>query len=269
MEETLAYKYADLRRILAECGSAAVCLSGGVDSTLLLAAAHDALGKGCVAVTVMAPFTAITEILGADQFCEQRGIRHVTVTIDSLDEIPRFEENPHDRCYHCKRVLLGKVLSTASELGLSCVVEGSNVDDEGDWRPGMQAVAELGVRSPLREAGLSKADVRVLSRELGLPTWDKPSSACLASRIPYGQRITVESLIRVDIAERALRSLGFSQVRVRLHGETNPIARIEVEADDIPRAANLAGRISHLLDGLGFSYVTLDLEGFRSGSLNV
>ena len=268
LEPALANKYADLRRILAQTGGVAVCFSGGVDSALLLSVAHDVLGERCAAVTVTAPFMARAEFDDATRFCKERGIRHELVRIESIKCIERFVENPPDRCYHCKRALLGRVGDKARELGLVCVAEGSNTSDEGDWRPGLRAVAELGVRSPLREAGLSKADVRAISRWLGLPTWDKPSAACLASRIPYGQCIDERTLSLVDAAEAYLHGLGFVQCRVRVHGEEKPLARVEVPAGDIARAAQLADDMSAQLRQLGFAYVTLDLQGFRSGSMN-
>jgi uncharacterized protein len=189
------------------------------------------------------------------------------VRADDVADMERFRENPPDRCYHCKKAIFSKLATIAQALGFPCILEASNIDDLGDYRPGHRAVKELGARSPLVEAGLAKADVRALSKARGLPTWDKPSAACLASRIPYGEPITREKLARIEKGEAYLSKLGFGAARLRNHGE---IARIEVPADEIPRLASAAlrGRVVARLKALGFRYVTIDLEGYRSGSMN-
>ena len=202
----------------------------------------------------------------ADEFCKREGIRHVVVESDELS-IEGFSENPPNRCYLCKRSLFTKMLRAAEELGVHCLVEGSNVDDGGDYRPGMAAVAELGIQSPLREAGLTKEEIRALSKELGLPTWNKPSFACLSTRFVYGERITEEKLTMVDKAEQRLYDLGFHQVRVRIHGN---LARIEVDRAEFGRIVQpeIAGALHAYLRELGFVYVTLDLGGYETGSMN-
>ena len=254
-----------LRASLREIGSAAVAFSSGVDSTFLLRVAHEELGDRAVAVTVRSPLIPRHELDEAAAFCRQEGIRHEVIDFDALSA-PAVVANPPDRCYHCKKEVFGLILAFARAAGLAAVLEGSNLDDDGDYRPGRRAIKELGIRSPLHEAGLSKAEIRALSREMGLPTWDKPSFACLASRFPYGERLTVAVLERVERAERWLREeLGLTQLRVRSHGD---LARIEVPPDDIPRLAARAAEIAAAFKGLGFAYVTLDLQGYRTGSLN-
>ena len=254
-----------LRASLREIGSAAVAFSSGVDSTFLLRAAHEELGDKAVAVTVRSQLIPRHELDEAAAFCRQEGIRHEIIDFDALSA-PAVIANPPDRCYHCKKEVFGLILAFARGAGLAAVLEGSNLDDDGDYRPGRRAIRELGVRSPLHEAGLTKEEIRVLSREMGLPTWSKPSFACLASRFPYGERLTVAALERVERAERWLREeLGLTQLRVRSHGD---LARIEVPPGDIPRLAARAAEIAAAFKGLGFAYVTLDLQGYRTGSLN-
>lgn len=259
-------KLASLRASLRDLGSALVAFSAGVDSTFLLRVAHEELGERCVAATVRAPFVPEREFAEAAAFCRELGAEHVALEA-GLAGIPHFAENPPDRCYHCKRHLFSRLVALARERGLAAVVEGSNVDDAGDYRPGARAIRELGVRSPLREAELAKAEIRALSRALGLPTADKPSAACLASRIPYGRRIDEALLARVERAEALLAGLfpGLAQLRVRVHGD---LARIEVPPDEIPRLAARAAEISSALRALGFAYASLDLAGYRTGSLN-
>ena len=254
-----------LRAQLREIGSAAVAFSSGVDSTFLLRVAHEELGDRAVAVTVRSPLIPRHELDDAAAFCRQEGIRHEVIDFDALSA-PAVVANPPDRCYHCKKEVFGLILAFARANGLAAVAEGSNTDDDGDFRPGRRAIKELGVLSPLHEAGLSKAEIRALSREMGLSTWDKPSFACLASRFPYGERITAAGLAHVERAERWLREeLGLAQLRVRSHGD---LARIEVPPGDIPRLAARAAEIAAAFKDLGFAYVTLDLFGYRTGSMN-
>lgn len=255
-----------LRVQLREIGSAAVAFSSGVDSTFLLRVAHEVLGDRVIAVTARSRSFPKRELDEAAAFCRAEGVRHEILDSEELG-IPGFVANPPDRCYHCKKALFGKLIAFAQMNGLAAVLEGSNVDDDGDYRPGLRAIRELGVRSPLHDAGLTKAEIRALSREMGLPTWNKPSFACLASRFPYGERITAAGLERVERAEQWLMDagLGLTQLRVRSHGD---MARIEVPPADIPRIAARAEEIAAALQSFGFAYVALDLQGYRTGSLN-
>ena len=255
-----------LRERLRSLGSAVVAFSSGVDSTFLLRVAHEELGDHIVAATIRSHTFPKRELDEATAFCRAEGIRHEIIETEELD-IPGFAENPPDRCYYCKKNLFGRILSFAKDNGLASVLEGSNIDDDGDYRPGRRAIRELGVVSPLHEAGLTKAEIRTLSRKMGLPTSDKPSFACLASRFPYGERITAAGLERVEKAEQWLldAGLGLTQLRVRAHGD---MARIEVPPADIPRVATRAAEIAAAFKGFGFAYVTLDLQGYRTGSMN-
>lgn len=263
---SLDQKYEELKKNLKNCGSAAVAFSGGVDSTLLLSTAHEVLGDQVLAVTASSPSFPARERNEAEEFCKSRGIRHFTMQSHELD-MDGFRNNPPDRCYHCKHGLFEGILKVAAEHGLNCVVEGSNMDDLGDYRPGLKAIEELNIRSPLREAGLYKEEIRALSRKLGLPTWNKPSFACLASRFVYGETITEKKLGMIEEAEQHLLNLGFSQVRVRLHGD---IARIEILPEEFPLLSRKETRedITSEFRQIGFSYVTLDLTGYRTGSMN-
>ncbi|MCM1568398.1 MAG: ATP-dependent sacrificial sulfur transferase LarE [Roseburia sp.] len=264
--ERLQEKYEQLKQYLNSLGSVAVAFSGGVDSTFLLWAAYEALGGRMMAVTADSLSFPVRELNEARDFCSSNGIRQQVFCFEEL-AIEGFRDNPPDRCYLCKRELFKEICRIAGENGMSQVAEGSNLDDNRDYRPGMAAVAQLGVKSPLREIGFTKSEIRMLSRELKLPTWDKQSFACLATRFAYGERISEEKLHMVDRAEALLLELGFHQVRVRIHGA---LARIEVLPDELFRLVQeeTRRRIYEYFRELGFTYVSLDLGGYRQGSMN-
>ena len=269
---TLEEKYKVLQEELRAMKSVAVAFSSGVDSTFFLAVAVDTLGKDHVmAVTASSCSFPERERKEAQEFCEKRGIRQVIVVSEELD-IEGFRHNPKNRCYLCKHELFEKILAIAEENHLAAVVEGSNMDDNGDYRPGLRAVEELGIKSPLRAAKLTKQEIRELSKRLKLPTWDKQSFACLSSRFVYGETISEERLGMVDQAEQLLLDMGFHQVRVRIHGEGDAaMARIEVLPQEIPILTEDAKRerIYSYFKEIGFAYVTLDLGGYHMGSMNV
>lgn len=264
--DILAAKLNRLRRVAADCGSALVCFSGGVDSMLLLRVVHDVLGERCVAMTAVSETMAASERRGAASLAAQVGCRHELIESHEMER-PGFAENPTNRCYHCKAELMELAQPLATRLGLATVLLGTNRDDLGDHRPGLSAANERGARHPLLEADLDKHEIRELSRHLGLPTWDKPQLACLSSRFPYGTEITPARLRQVDAFEDALRDLGFRQLRVRYHGA---IARLELDSAEMQRAFEPAVRAQIVAQGrrLGFTFVALDLAGFTSGSLN-
>lgn len=255
-----------LKQALKNLGSAAIAFSSGVDSTFLLKMAHEVLGEHAVAITAKSDSFPKRELEEAEAFCKKEGIRQIMFESREL-ELPGFAQNPPNRCYLCKKAFLQKIKEIAKENGISFVAEGSNVDDEGDYRPGMQAVAELGIQSPLRAAGLTKREIRLLSKKMGLDTWDKPSFACLSSRFPYGEVITKERLAMVQQGEQLLQELGFSQFRVRIHGR---MARIEVLPEDFPKLLQEETRnqITEKFREYGFAYAAMDLKGYRTGSMN-
>jgi pyridinium-3,5-biscarboxylic acid mononucleotide sulfurtransferase len=259
-------KLGNLQKHIKQLESVAVAYSGGVDSTLLLKIAHDVLGDKVIAVTARSSTYPAREFREAADFVQKTGIRHIVITSEELD-IAGFADNPTNRCYYCKRELLAKIIAVAQNNNIRHVVEGSNADDTSDYRPGMQAVRELGVGSPLLEAGMGKEEIRILSKKMDLPTWNKPAFACLSSRFPYGQKITGDKLQAVDQAEQFLLDLGFRQVRVRHHGS---IARIEVSAAERNKFfdTDLMDRIYEKFKQLGFMYTALDLQGYRTGSMN-
>lgn len=264
--DELHLKKEKLDEYLTRLGSAAVAFSAGVDSTFLLKTAQDILDDKAIAVTAVLDAFPGREVKEAEDFCRAEGIRHITVEVDCFS-IKGFSENPPDRCYLCKHELFSRMICTSEEAGISNMIDGSNMDDAGDYRPGLIALSELGVKSPLKELGFCKDDIRHLSEEMGLPTWSKPSLACLATRFPYGERITKEKLKMVDLAEQKLRDMGFDQVRVRAHGD---IARIEIDPSDFDRLTEpvVSAEINGYIQGLGFRYVTLDLEGYVMGRMN-
>jgi len=259
-------KWAHLKSLLQDMQSAVLAYSGGVDSSLLLRAASEVMGSRLIAVTAVSETYPAGELSSAEEFARSQGVMHRVLRTEELGSESFVRNNP-DRCYHCKKELFEKLRQMAESEGISTVIEGSNTDDLRDYRPGRKAAKEFSVRSPLVEAEISKTEVRELARTLNLAVWDKPSLACLSSRIPYGTRITPEILETIQSAEDQLRVLGFRQVRVRHHDET---ARIELSRADFGRLINdeMASRVTAALKKLGYTYVCLDLEGYRTGSMN-
>ena len=267
MNELLKEKLEALKELLKSMRKVAIAFSGGVDSTFLLKVARDVLGDNVMAITLVSPLYPKREIKEAKEIARTLGVKHIIEQEESILKNSAFLDNPPNRCYLCKKEEFEKILDIAKKHDISYVLDGSNKDDLEDYRPGREALKELGVRSPLLEIGFTKREIRELSKEFGLPTYDKPSLACLASRFPYGQRIDVESLRKIDEAEEFLRDLGIKQVRVRNYKD---MARIEVDKESFRLFFddNIRRKIVEKFKELGYTYITLDLEGYRTGSMN-
>lgn len=263
---TAHLKLNNLEKSLSEMSEMIVAFSGGVDSTFLLWVANKVLGNRVLAVTGKSESVASGQIEEAIQFAKDIGARHIVINTEELQD-PQYANNPINRCYFCKKELFTKLELFAKDNGIKLIIEGSNLDDMSDYRPGIKAILEHGVRSPLKEVGLTKNEIRELSKIAGLPTWDKPGSPCLSSRIPYGMSVSIEKLSMIDRSEAYLRSLGFKEFRVRHHGE---VARIELLPKDFPKLLeeDTVAKITKTFKEYGFQFVSLDLQGFRSGSLN-
>ncbi|MGV8982408.1 ATP-dependent sacrificial sulfur transferase LarE [Clostridium sp.] len=262
----LEQKFQKLKDILKDLGSVAIAYSGGVDSTFLLKVAADVLGDSVIAITAKSSTYPEREFKEAVKYIEGIGAKHIVIISEEL-EIEGFAKNPVNRCYYCKKELFSKIRKVADDNNINAVLDGSNSDDVSDFRPGMKAARELEVISPLKDAGFTKNDIRVMSKKLGVPTWNKPAFACLSSRFPYGNEITVEKLSMVERAEQFLMDLGFRQIRVRHHED---IARVEVNAEEREKFFNIEimDKVGNELKNIGFKYVTLDLLGYRTGSMN-
>ncbi|WP_039656001.1 ATP-dependent sacrificial sulfur transferase LarE [Clostridium tyrobutyricum] len=255
-----------LKENIKKMQSAAIAFSGGVDSTFLLKVAHDVLGNNVIAITATSSTYPKRELDEAKKYARNMGVKHIIIESEELD-IEGYAKNPVNRCYYCKKELFSKLRNIAKENDINYVLDGSNLDDTGDYRPGMEAAKELGIVSPLKEAKLTKDDIRIFSREMDLPTWDKPSFACLSSRFPYGNKITSKKLKMVEDAEQFLLDLGFRQVRVRCH---DTIARIEVAPEERSKFFDLSlmDKVGNKFREIGFTYVTLDILGYKTGSMN-
>ena len=258
-------KYQKLLDFITKKGKAAVAFSGGVDSSFLCHAAYEALGENAVAVTIVSPMLSKRELDDAKKVARKIGIEHILVKEDVIDE--KVAENPKDRCYFCKKLEFGAIMAAAKERGIDTVFDGTNIDDEYDYRPGLKALSELGVLSPLREVELSKTEIRELSHLAGIPVWNKPAFACLASRVPYGDKITEDILRKIERGEEVLRAYGFEQFRLRAHGD---VARIEVAKNERGKFFDeqVLDEISQKIKALGFTFAALELEGYKMGNLN-